>query len=89
MIRSFNHVKEFLNAARGPFRGERSIKGTHFEGLGLRGCGCLMESSSQEAVNGLLEWFAGASNLFLQQSRYIVIDGESGSHIMMLASEAS
>jgi hypothetical protein len=44
---------------------------------------------AEQLVHGSLEGFAGAPNLFLDLPRYIVVNGESGPHIMMLSSKTS
>jgi hypothetical protein len=42
------------------------------------------KSQAQHAINYLLEWLARFANFLLQQAGNIIIDGKSGTHIMML-----
>lgn len=50
---------------------------------------CRTESFAQEAIYGGLKRAAGAADFFLDQPGYVVVDGEGGSHIMMLFLKAS
>lgn len=43
------------------------------------------QALAQKIVHGGLEGAAGAAQLLPNQSGYVVVEGESGSHIMMLS----
>ena len=63
-------------------------RGNH-EGLyGLRiAAGC--QAPAQQRIHRALERAPGAPHLFLHEGGDIVVEGERGSHIMMLARKAS
>ena len=47
------------------------------------------QAPAQQVVHGAFERVAGAPDLFLDETGDVVVDGESGSHIMMLCMETS
>ena len=57
-----------------------------FYGLGISAGG---QALAEQGVDGALEGVAGAADLFLDQAGNVVVEGEGGSHIMMLPSKAS
>jgi hypothetical protein len=70
-------------------RGKRQIEGSNnkgFEGLFLV---CGHETPAENAIDGSLEGIPGTADLLFEESGDIVVDGKGGSHIMMLAPEAS
>ena len=47
------------------------------------------ESKAQTSIDSLLERLTGTAVFLLQQTRYVVVDGQCRSHIMMLSSKTS
>ena len=70
-------------------RGEAGVKGLDDEGLAGGGFGGVEEAGAEGAVDGLLHGLVGAAVLHFEESHYVVVEGESGTHVMMLAGEAS
>ena len=52
--------------------------------LGGRG-----EAEAKQAIDGSLEGVAGATDLVIQELGHIIVNGERGAHIMMVATGAS
>jgi hypothetical protein len=47
------------------------------------------QALAEQSIDGALERAAGAAYLFLDQAGDVVVEGEGGSHIMMLILKAS
>ncbi len=88
MRRSFQRIQQLLNVvvtetARQP----QFSRGDHegLSGWSLR----KHQSETQKVIDHLFERGTRPSALLIQETRYIVIERKSGSHIMMLTNEAS
>jgi len=79
MVRTFQKFEQLFDLFK---RGEPQVSWFHYKRLARRGL--RREPKPQKVVHYLLEGFAGLAGFFFQQGSYIVVEGESGSHIMML-----
>jgi|SRR5581483_8521557 len=68
---------------------DAGIKGLHCEALPLCGMVEVVDAAAKDPVDGLLPRLGGAAVLAFQQGSEIIVDGEGGAHIMMLAGKAS
>jgi len=84
MVRTFQKFEQLFDLFK---RGEPQVSWFHYKRLARRGL--RREPKPQKAVHHLLEGFAGLAGFFFQQTGYVVVEGQSGSHIMMLLRSAS
>ena len=89
MQRSFQCFDQLLDVLIFGSQARVQRDGRHHEPLLLFGLSRRGEAEAQEMVDGSFERIAGAFGFVLNQARNIVIEGECGSHIMMLRRKAS
>jgi len=89
VIRPFNCFEKIGDAVVAQPGRETHLAGRHHKSLsGLR-IAAGSQAPAEQVVHGPLERIAGAPDLLLHKAGYIVVDGKSGSHIMMLSYKAS
>jgi len=64
-------------------------KRRHLEGLGLGFSPRIHQAEAEQTIDGGLEGVARLTHLLLDQHGDVVVDRESGSHIMMIRLNAS
>jgi hypothetical protein len=65
------------------------MDGLDHEAFGLGRVGGVDEARTKDTVDGLLHGLGSATVFLFEERGYVVVDGESGSHIMMLSGKAS
>ena len=80
MIRSFQVFQQFFHFFKGRQTQIQRFDAEWFAGGLLGGC----QAEPKKAIHDLLQRFAGAADFFVEQARYIIIESESGSHILIL-----
>lgn len=89
MIRPFNCFEKVGDAVVAQPGRETHLVGRHHKPLsGLR-ITAGSQAPAEQVVHGALERVAGAAHLFPHKASNIVVEGEGGSHIMMLDKKAS
>jgi len=84
MIRPFDRLNEVVDRFVASSQPRTKRQRRHHETLG-RFSITLRQTLAEKIVHGGLEGAAGAAQLLPNQSGYVVVEGESGSHIMMLS----
>ena len=70
-------------------RGDASVERLDDKAFSLDWLGGIKEAGAKNTVDRLLHGFACAEVFLFEQGGYVVIDGQSGSHIMMFTEKAS
>lgn len=89
MHRPFERFKQILNLFI--TRTETEVHGNGGDNKSLFGLWMptSREAAAEQIVDGALERAAGAAGFFLHKASNIVVESESGSHIMMLSGKTS
>ena len=83
MHRAFQRLNKIFDLVVAQPFPQSKRKGCHNEWLALSIT--VRQPLAEKTVHGALEGAAGAAQLLPNQSGYVVVEGESGSHIMMLS----
>lgn len=89
MHRAFQSIEEFLDSLIARSQSSAKWIGSDYEPLLLFRLAHGGEAEAKKVIDSAFEGFAGALGLVLDQAGDIVIEGEGGTHIMMLGWEAS
>ena len=89
VVRSFRFLKEFGDAVVIEPRFQAERKRRHLEGFARLRLDSGGQPEPQQPVDRRLEGATGAPDLLLHEAGNVVVNGESGAHIMMLCHEAS
>lgn len=81
----FKHLDQLGHAAGGPFGRQADFFWLDSKWARLDRCGGLLQPGAQELVHCLLQGLAGTAYLLFEEGCYVVVDGQSGSHIMMFS----
>ena len=89
MIRPFNCIEEVGDAVVAQPGREAHLAGLYYKALsGLR-IAAGDQALAEQSIHGALEGVARVPLLLLDEDGNVVVDGQSGSHIMMLSKKAS
>lgn len=81
MVRPFEFFQKLGDLVAVPYP---KGKGRHDKGLGASFLSRVHQAEAEQPIDGGLEGFAGAPLLLLHKPGNIIVDGQSGAHIMML-----
>jgi len=85
MIRPFDRLNQVFDCLVAGSQPGADRQGCHNEWLAPFSI-AVRQTLAEKIVHGGFEGGAGAAQLLPYQSGYVVVEGESGSHIMMLSS---
>ena len=88
MVWTFQVLDEFLDLIESESWRRLQIPRLHLERF-TRRLLCRCKTQPQPVIYDLLEWTTGLPYFLFQQGGNIIVNGKSGSHIMMLSTMAS
>lgn len=84
MRRSLKHLDQLCHASRGPFGRQADLFWFNPKLARLGWRGCLLKPGTKQLVYRLLQRLTSAAYLLFEEAGYIVVEGKSSSHIMMI-----
>ena len=84
MIRPFNRFEKVGDAVVAQPGREAHLAGRYYKALSGLGIAAGDQALAEQSIHCALEGFARAPLLLLHEHGDVVVDGQSGSHIMML-----
>ena len=89
MHRAFSRLDEILNLVVARSQARVQGNGSDNKALTRLWLPRSSQAKAQQAIDGPFEGISRAAHLLFHELGYVVVDGKSGSHIMMLCYKAS